>query len=302
MLVSVTQVTLVNGTPGLIKSKLKPEPKPESDIRFIQFMGIKNNDPINPFNIHGIQFTGIPYEVRGVHYVKGRQHKQPITLACGPDPNPRNSAFQHHHQQDLMAHSSLFNSDKFSVAVPKGSFIIPGQIRCYALPGQCEQTYDNFAENPLSDMDKLLSLWQNIGSGLDAIGKVGWYAHKNFDDICITKSENDKYIPQFFSFDNAVSVKKELDYETVKIRSDISYFILEKIFRLVPDKVKVKIICKFLDKTYTRRRRVVYSSGWLYFELKSLGIDECLETADENTIDALEGMLLTNNPSWHSHQ
>ncbi|KAI9598974.1 hypothetical protein BDF19DRAFT_462399 [Syncephalis fuscata] len=112
MLVSIAQVAPVNGMPGLSKSTSKSKPEPEP----IKFMGFENNDPKSPFTIHGIHFTKPPYKVDGVHYIKGTQHSQPITLACGTYSSPSNNAFQ-----DLMAHSPLFKSDKFSVPVPKAA-------------------------------------------------------------------------------------------------------------------------------------------------------------------------------------
>ncbi|KAI9598918.1 hypothetical protein BDF19DRAFT_410320 [Syncephalis fuscata] len=253
--------------PGSFNSK--PEPK------LIEFMRYKNSDSESPFTIYDIQFTDNPYEVKGVHYIKGTQYNQPITLACGSDPNPNNNAFQR----------------QFSVAVPKGGFIIPGQIRCYVLPGQCEQTYKQFAENPLSamqlDMKKILDLWRNIGSGLDAIGKTGWHVHKNLQNICITKKKD---------------AKKELDYETEIMRSSLNRINIKTILQLVPDEVKIEIFCKLTDDAYTRKTRILYKPSWIDSRLYDLNGNECLKKADAVTIYSLEKMLLTNNPNWHSHQ
>ncbi|KAI9598927.1 hypothetical protein BDF19DRAFT_110392 [Syncephalis fuscata] len=326
MLVSITQVTPVNGIPGLFGSEpsnampgsfnSKPEPEP----RPIEFMSYKNNDSESPFTIYDIQFTDNPYEVKGVHYIKGTQHNQPITLTCGSDPNPNNNAFQVY--EDLKAHSLLFNSNKFSVAVPKGGFIISGQIRCYVLPGQCEQTYKQFAENPLSamqlDMKKILDLWRNIGSGLDAIRKVGWYATRilmvsiafinNAYIDCIarylhTKKKDGKYMPQFFNFNTPIST--EWGFENGKAEAErfvLNEVTSRKILWLVPKKVKIEILCKLKNNEDAKKGKAIHRPGWTQSELYRLDVSRCLEIADEVTMDALEGMLLTNNPNWHSHQ
>ncbi|KAI9598910.1 hypothetical protein BDF19DRAFT_419226 [Syncephalis fuscata] len=289
MLVLATQVTYSNAMPGSFNSK--PEPK------LIEFMRYKNSDSESPFTIYDIQFTDNPYEVKGVHYIKGTQYNQPITLTCGSDPNPNIMLFKYtrqvlcsnryaktnkyHHQQDLKAHSSLFSST-----------------------GQCEQTYKQFAENPLSamqlDMKKILDLWRNIG--LDAIGKTGWHVHKNLQNICITKKKDGKYMPQFFNFDNAISAKKELDYETEIMHSSLNRINIKTILQLVPDEVKIEIFCKLTDDACIRKTRILYKPSWIDSRLYDLNGNECLKKADAVTIYSLEKMLLTNNPNWHPHQ
>ncbi|KAI9598903.1 hypothetical protein BDF19DRAFT_462345 [Syncephalis fuscata] len=164
-------------------------------------MGYKNNDPESPFTIYGIQFTDISYQVKGVHYIKGTQHSQPITLACGSDPNPNNPAFQVY--KDLILNPQLSKNNEFSIAMPELSFIFPGQNRCYVLPG------------------------------LIAIEEEGWHAQMNFKDICITKKKNGKYIPHFFYFNNAISAKKKIDYETDIISFSLNPATLDAILWLV---------------------------------------------------------------------
>ncbi|KAI9591688.1 hypothetical protein BDF19DRAFT_426090 [Syncephalis fuscata] len=70
MLASVTQATPANNILGALKSES------------IEFMGFKNNDPESPFTMHSIQFTETPYKNNDVHYIKGKQHGNLITLAC----------------------------------------------------------------------------------------------------------------------------------------------------------------------------------------------------------------------------
>ncbi|KAI9598919.1 hypothetical protein BDF19DRAFT_410321 [Syncephalis fuscata] len=222
MTVSVIQAMPVNEMPSL------PESEP------IEFMSYKNNDSESPFTIYDIQFTDNPYEVKGVHYIKGTQHSQPITLVCEPNSNTNNPAFQVY--KDLMLDPKSVKSDRFLVPVPEKRLIIKGNV-CYIIPGQCEMTYKDFAQKYTSGARLVQLLWQNIGSGLDAIKEAGWYSHMDFKDICMTSDNNNNTIPSFFNFNNAIPVGKGL----VNIE-DTNNFVVNSSLLLVSKYVKSGIM------------------------------------------------------------
>ncbi|KAI9598983.1 hypothetical protein BDF19DRAFT_493168 [Syncephalis fuscata] len=263
MLVSIAQVAPVNGMPGLSKSTSKSKPEPEP----IKFMGFENNDPKSPFTIHGIHFTKPPYKVDGVHYIKGTQHSQPITLACGTYSSPSNNAFQ---------------------------LYISGN-RCYIIPGQCEQTYKRFADSFYGTEQHVKSLWQNIGLGLKAIKEAGWYAHMDFDskytfiaDAYInditrylhSESENGEYKPCFINFNNAIPVGKEL----IKIK-ETNEFVMTNSFYLVPYNTRIAIVYHLKD--YDNRKYNWDSFSKLLSPPDMSILDHGLLKQFANTLDAM---------------
>ncbi|KAI9596195.1 hypothetical protein BDF19DRAFT_438410, partial [Syncephalis fuscata] len=112
------------------------------------------------FSTHGIQFTGTPNESNGIYYTKATQNKQPITLACGLNSNPKSHALKVY--QDLMETYKPFDKRNPPIAVPTGKIMIPGNT-CYVLQGQCKKRYKDLLNR--DGVRKVQSLWGNIGSG-----------------------------------------------------------------------------------------------------------------------------------------
>ncbi|KAI9596202.1 hypothetical protein BDF19DRAFT_438443 [Syncephalis fuscata] len=199
MLVSVTKATPVNGIPN--------QPS------FGELIKTKQDYVKSLFSTHGIQFTGTPNESNGIYYTKATQNKQPITLACGLNSNPKSHALKVY------------------------QIMIPGNT-CYVLQGQCKKRYKDFAQvfSSRDGVKKVQNLWGNIGSGLNALEELGWYAHMNFEDICINE---DKYgfNPYFINLSKAIPVgqgKVIVDEfeETTRI-DEMNEFALNASLRLV---------------------------------------------------------------------
>ncbi|KAI9595793.1 hypothetical protein BDF19DRAFT_413263 [Syncephalis fuscata] len=188
-------------------------------------------------------FTGTPNESNGIYYTKATQNKQPITLACGLNSNPKSHALK-----DLMETYKPFDERNPPVAVPTGKIMIPGNT-CYVLQGQCKKRYKDFAQvfSGRDDVEKVQILWINIGSGLKALKELGWYAHMNFEDICIYEDKYE-FDPYFINLSKVIPVGQgrvivdKLE-GTTKI-DEMNEFALNASLRLVSDNVKAEIAIK----------------------------------------------------------